>query len=80
MITSIRPSAIAAPDLLIATQRTGEEPVHRQRQLVGNHRPGRAGAKQVVARERIAVEARPLEHVRLLVVVGDQHDLLSPGT
>jgi hypothetical protein len=67
------------PDLLITAERPGEEPVHGEPQLVRNHRPGRARAEEVVTRQGVAVETRPLEHVRLLVVVGDEHDLLSLG-
>jgi hypothetical protein len=67
------------PDLLIPTQRSGEETVDRQSQFVCDHRSGGAGAEEIVARQCVAVEARPFEHVRLLVVMCDQHDLLSFG-
>jgi drug/metabolite transporter (DMT)-like permease len=63
-------------DLLIAAERTAEEPVHFKTKLTREQRTGRPGRVQLVGRQRVAIEPGPFEHFRFAIVVRDQRDAL----
>jgi hypothetical protein len=64
-------------ELLIPTERPAVQARDRQVELITQESTGRAGRHEFVTGEHVAVEASPLEQVRLLVVVGDERDVSS---
>ncbi len=64
-------------DLLVTAQRSAEEAVDGQAELGGQQRARRPGCVKLMGAQRLNVEPRPLEHVRLAVVVRDQRDPLA---
>src|SRR5262249_49611741 len=64
------------PDLLVAAQRTAEEPGNRKPDLARQERAGGAGRIQLVSAERATVVARPLHEIGLAVIVRDEGDTL----
>jgi hypothetical protein len=66
--------AVIVTELLIP-ERTAAQARDRQVELITQESTRRAGRDEIVAGEYVAVEASPLEQVRLLVVVGDERDL-----
>jgi hypothetical protein len=66
-------------DLLIATKGAGYEPMHRETGAFLEYFAGGAGGKQIMVRERPAVESGPFNKVWLAVIVGHEHQSLSRG-
>ena len=66
-------------DLLIATDRAAEKTVDGQAEFAGDHAAGRAGAKEFVFREGVAMNACPGEERVLLVIVRDEGDAFAGG-
>src|SRR5262249_28795123 len=67
----------ARSHLLVAAQGSAQEAVHGEPQLRLEPRAGRPGGVELVARQRAAVEARPVQQVELAVVVSDERDALA---
>ena len=68
---------MSAPELLVAAQRAGEQPLDVEPEPVVDELPGGPGPEELVAGERALVEAGPVEQVLLLVVVGHERDALA---
>ena len=64
------------PDLLVAPERTALQLVDREIQFAFEQRARRAGRKDFVMRQQVAVEFGPFDQIALLVVVRDQRDFL----
>ena len=62
----------ARADLLVAAERAGEHRLDAEAEGVVDQRAGRARRDQVELREEVLVVADELEHLALLLVVGNQ--------
>src|SRR5262245_63150441 len=67
----------AGPDLLVAAQGAAQVEIHLEPQLGFEQVAGRARGEQLVALERAAIVASPLQEIVLAIVVGDESDALS---